>query len=233
MSAMTRRLASLIGVALFSLGVLVGAAMARERAAFHGPQFPPVGTPYALARATLLKQGLRIAPDKPKHPDRRFPEIDCGYWPSEPARCRALFLWRNPGRWRQYVVVEVDTKSGRITRADFPYGAEGLTAIPPRETADMPKIEGTYLVVRRWLKRHGYHPLPVNGLPGSDCLDKDCKRMITFPEAMCSQGVRVCRTYWRAPNGHVLLVMTQGEGDGGVVYFKSWASQDDLADLRR
>src|ERR1700685_3747488 len=83
-------------------------------APLHGKpaaQFPAKGTPYAEARASLLKHGLVTAHDRDAQwrPDRKFRELNCfTAYPNvkkqRSVMCRALFLETDKEGWRIYVV---------------------------------------------------------------------------------------------------------------------------------
>ncbi len=212
--------------------------------------FPTPGTPYAEARASLLKQGLTIVTEKqsyvsPKQraklrkkgiiepepmpsSDPKYHEIDCWKLDKE-ENCRALFLETGERGWKYYVVVSIDPKTNMVSDVHYPATVEALPSIPPPLAADVPQIKGNYFGARKTLKAKGFRPTQNRGDRGSAsvCRDKNCKRYTKLPEADCSgTGMGFCTAYWISPDHRVLKVTTIGEYP--EVYFAEWSSWKEL-----
>ncbi|WP_443747572.1 hypothetical protein [Asticcacaulis solisilvae] len=205
---------------LISAGVLCGivatAVFAKE------PDFPPNGTPYAQAKASLLRQGLKLAPDKPVHPDPHNRELDCD--PPGSTDCQALFLHKEEDGWRFYVLVPVDVRSGKVNDIHFAWRGEGHEAIPPPEPPDVPKLRGSYGAARQKLRKLGYMPIRAVGSPGRTCANEECNRTLVIREGICASDIAVCEMFWRAPDGRILEVMTSGEIRGGDIDYVTWST---------
>lgn len=190
-------------------------------------QYPPEGTPYVKAKQMLLKQGARLAPQKPEKPDARFPELDCRF----DAECRAIFLYRDKWGWDRHVVIWMKRGATTIESAGVPGDWEALIDTPPPPAADIPKLSGGYLHARRRLVALGYRGLPVEDA-AENCLDDGCKKRVPLPEAYCmGTGLDYCSAYWRAPDGRMLIVVTVGERSRRV-YRLYWATREDRRDYR-
>lgn len=212
------------GVALILASLIGGEASSAAKE----PVFPAVGTPYANARLSLLKQGLKVAPDRAYRPNPIFREADCRPddrpAPSTSYACRALFTHKRPDGWRDYVVVWIDANN-RIAHADFAVHMDGLMSIPPPEAADVPKVGPAYMLARRQLRDLGYHPARMKDeLAGTTCANLKCKRVLHLPEAECAADVPICNAYWTSPTGRFLKIMTVGEIRGGRVNYEEWIS---------
>lgn len=216
----------------------------------HPPQFPAKGTPYAEARASLLKQGLVITheprpqssakeraalqkrgittPEIMPPLDRRFPEIDC--WQAYiSVTCRALFLETDKRGWRSYVVVDINPKGKTVANIRYPYDVEGLPSIPGPLAHDVPQLKGPYLKARNRLRALGFLPAR-NHWPAEVarvCSDRRCNRQVALPEAQCAgTGMAPCFAYWISPTNRVLRVNTMGEHPR--VYFVEWSTWKSL-----
>ena len=217
-------------------------------------QFPAAGTPYAEARASLLKQGLTVARD-PEEPraaevrralrrrgievpealpplDLRFREIECGEQRDKSIYCRALFLEAGSRGWRNYIIVQIDPKDKTIVGTRYPSTVDGLPSIPPPPASDVPQIKGSYVAARRVLLTLGFRPAlngPM-GVFGRLCSDSKCST--EFAETSCSgTGMAFCFAYWISPHKRVLRVTTIGENPPKI-YFAQWSTWKDLrADL--
>jgi len=214
------------GVALILTGLIASKASSTAKE----PVFPAVGTPYANARLSLLKQGLKVAPDRVHRANPLFREADCRPndrpAPSASYACRALFTHRRSDGWRDYVVVWIDTDN-RVAHADFAFHMDGLMSIPPPEAADVPKVGPAYLLARRQLRGLGYRPIRVKTLPGVTCADLKCDHILHLPETECAVDIPVCNAYWKSPGGRFLRVMTLGEFNARV-YYASWIGKSEL-----
>jgi hypothetical protein len=228
--------------------VPVGAVYAK--ADHRTVRFPAKGTPYADARASLLKQGLVITRERRSYSstkqrvalrkrgiatpeilpplDRRFPEIDC--WKTYiSVNCRALFLETDKRGWRGYVVVDINPKDKTVTDIRYPYDVEGLPSIPGPLAHDVPQLKGSYLKARNTLRALEF--LPARNHDSAEvsrvCSDKRCDRVIALPEAQCAgTGMAPCLAYWISPNNRVLRINTMGEHP--QVYFVEWSTWKDL-----
>lgn len=214
--------------------------------------FPKAGTPYADARADLLRQGLKIAPDERTYespearaalkkkgiiapepipsPAPQFHEIDC--WklddPRDPGvHCRALFLETDERGWKTYVIVPIDPESLAAGDIHYPFTVDGLPSIPGPFAKDVPAIRDlTYFAARKVLKSLGFRPARnENAIPGFDniCADAHCRRYTKLAETDCSgTGAAFCTAYWIAKDNRVLKVTTIWEYP--KVYFAEWSS---------
>lgn len=193
-------------------------------------RFPQDGTPYWRAQALLLKQGLKIAPDQPQHPDTTFPECDRqGYrWQGKKkAHCIALFLERDKRGWRHYVEVFVDLETRTVLLTDYPSTNAGHPDIPPPLAKDVPQLEGSYFEAREKLKSLGFNPaLHLDRNAGHVRRAWDSSDDVVLPEAYCSEGQTVCTSYWTARNGRILKVLSIWETP--VIYHVEWSSRKDL-----
>lgn len=197
----------------------------------HAPKqvtFPDEGTPYVRARASLLSQGLIVAPDKPEHPDRAFRECDRS-WDGNGRRCRVLFLETNEHGWRYYDFVIVDLKTKTVLIAGPTSTADGLPPIPPPLAADVPHIKGGYLKARQRLQSLGFRPVELHASYNRFDTDRPGGRNIALPEADCSvTGYWMCYMWWTAKNGRILKVTTEID----EVYYVEWSSQQALEQSR-
>jgi hypothetical protein len=209
--------------------VLVTAMFTGRAEAAAGIHTPTAGMGYAEVRASLLREGMEIAPDPVRRPDKTFHEIDCdmlGTW----HYCEARFLWRQKNGWRQYFVVDVDPNGESVVYAGDPMDAEGLPSIPPPLANDVPQLTGSYLAARAQLKRLGFRPAHRPGEQAHMCPDEACRTAVTVPEAECSgTGLGYCNAYWISRNGRVLEVYTIGEHPS--VHYVSWTTQQTLQDF--
>lgn len=193
--------------------------------------YPVKGVAYAEARASLLKQGLVITRDKRplgpfRHPDRRFPEINCrdiGRAGNED--CYSLFLETDASGWRHYFIVYVDPKTNTVTEATGPAPIDGLHSIPPPLPSDVPQLKGYYLKARKLLRAQGYTPLKMS-MPSNTCVGRPC-RLVLMPEATCTSDTADCVSFWRAPDRRILKVETVGDESGGNVIYVSWSSREE------
>lgn len=221
---------------LASIGAMAACAMFFGAAppvhAYVEPRLPKPGVTFLDAKRDLLGQGLTIAPD-PRFrakPREREPGLYCD--DGRPAWCEALFLYKRPDGWGDYVVVSVNPVDGRIVEARFAQFADHLLTIPPPEPRDAPKLKGTYFSARKRLRTLGYAPMrTASGEPASVCADTKCKTLVKLPEAQCAMDVPICNTFWLSPNGRVLKVMTVGEIRAGDVYYVTWSSRREQHDL--
>jgi len=200
---------AIIGLALWS-GSVAGAVPARD------PIFPKVGTRYAEARQSLLRQGLTLSRRKPARPNATFRELDCSG-----SACRALFTFKNAEGWRLFVLAEVDPATLRTTYVGLPRHGEDYHAIPPPEPKDIPGLPRDYGKARLLLKRRGYHSVRVgdqdSGPPG-------------YPEMHCFMDIAECDGWWLAPDGRLLKVLAVGE-QRRTIYFKTWATRAERAEM--
>jgi hypothetical protein len=210
-------------VVLATLALMTPTALAAR----HAPKqvaFPHEGTPYVSARASLLNQGLRVAPDKPEHPDRAFPECDRS-WDGKGGRCRALFLEADEHGWRHYDYVIVDLKTKTVLDAGPTSTADGLPPLPPPLAADVPHIKGSYLKARKKLQAIGFRPVELHARSNRFDSDRPGGSNIALPEADCSvTGYWMCYMWWTAKNGRILKVTTNID----EVYYVEWSSQQAL-----
>ena len=204
---------------------------ARAGAPEQNPRLPDPGTPYAQAKELLLSQGLKVAPDQAKRPDRRYPELDCSG--TAGSACRALFISTTHDGWGQYIVVLVNGSDAKVVSADFARPVDGLLSIPPAEPPDVPEIAGPYLQARHTLRHLGYKPLKMGGDPARVCADRVCRTFLILPEAQCAMDVPICITFWEARNGKVLKVMTIGEIRAGRVYYADWSTRAEWRESSR
>jgi hypothetical protein len=216
---------------------LAHASLAAAQAHHHALRFPAKGTPYALARASLLKQGLAPArdpdvisaaehaarskkglswPEDVPSFDPSFRELHCSK-NKDNVYCRALFFETDPSGWRTYVIVEVDPKDHAVTSASYATTADALPPIPPPLARDVPQLKGSYLKARKTLRALGFHPARNrNPMPG------DVAR-----EAQCSgTGMGFCLAYWISRDGRVLCITTIG--DYHKVYYVEWSSWKEM-----
>jgi hypothetical protein len=184
--------------------------LAASAAKHHELRFPAKGTPYAKARAELLKQGLAIDCDLKPYKKRRHSEADC-------EEDRALFLETDERGWRSYVIVYVDPNDDTVIDAHYPYDVEGLPGIPPPLAADVPQLKGSYRKARRVLQAQGFRPARNHNPVPWD----------VAPEAQCSgTGMAFCKAYWISRQGRVLCINTIGENY--QIYFVEWSAWKDL-----
>jgi hypothetical protein len=221
-----RRNATLfVTVAACAIFVLAG----RPAHANAQPRLPAVGQPFSEAELDLLGQGLTLAQDTRRIPDSAKPGLRYDRGP--PLSCYALFLYRRPDGWGDYIVVSVDPIDKRVTEARFAQFADRLVSIPPPEPPDVPKLKGTYFAARARLRAIGYVPMRTVGEPARVCTDKKCKNLVELPEAQCAMDIPICNTFWRSPKGRVLKVMTIGEIKAGDVYYVIWSTRREQRDL--
>jgi hypothetical protein len=194
--------------------------------------FPAPGAPYAAARATLLKQGLVIAPRRIGHRDHTFHELECDPTWMWHDQCRAIFQFRQADGWLRYARVFVATSDKRVTDAGYPAPIEGLWSVPPPIAADMPSIRGSYLAARKTLRAWGYKPATSGFGPAAYCLDTLCKKLGDLPEAECATDAPLCNAYWKGPQGRILKIETIGESNLQI-RFMSWADANELRDFER
>jgi hypothetical protein len=204
-------------------------AMFSARAQAAELRFPAYGTPFPEAKSLLLRQGLAPAPDKPRRPDRRYPDLDCFHG----SVCEALFIFRDSDGWGEYVVVLAHPAKALVVDTYFARPADGHPAIPPPEPPDVPKLKGAYFVARQRLRELGYVPMRTVGEAARVCLDVKCHRLGTLPEAQCAMDIPICNTFWRGPDGRVLKVMTIGETRAGNIYYVTWSSHREQRELTR
>src|SRR5580658_6381171 len=196
-----------------------------EQPFLHPPRFPALGTNYAHAKRSLLAQGLRLSPDRPKHPDRRYRELDCGNDYQVAPACRALFLARAKSGWRYYVVVLVNEGDLSVVRADFADTRQEFLPVPPPPPPDAPKLKGTYSMIRRRLLAVGYRPIRSAGWDDSGfCRDTRCRSVVRYPELNCAADVDECFSRWRSRGHRVLEVTTLGETVSNKLYSVEWSS---------
>ena len=144
--------------------------------AYVKPSLPNVGTPFLDAERDLLRQGLAVAPDRrfPLKPGQRSLHCD-----QPRAFCEALFLYKRPDGWGDYVVVSVNPADDRITEAHFAQFADRLLAVPPPEPPDVPNLKGTYFNARKRLRSLGYAPMRIaRGDAATVCADIKCKTLV-------------------------------------------------------
>jgi len=203
-------------------GALMLAGFTATVASAKEPEFPSEGTPYAQAKASLLRQGLKLAPEKPAHPDPHNRELDCD--PPGSTDCQALFLYREKDGWRFYVLVPVDARDRKVGRVRFAWPGDEHDPIPPPEPPGVPKLHGSYDAARKTLRNLGYMPIRAVGEPAHTCANTECKGTLVIREGTCFMDVPDCSMFWRAPDGRVLEVMTAGEIRGGDVYYVTWST---------
>ena len=227
----------------------VSATTDHANAGQHRTQFPAKGTPYAEARASLLKQGLTVTrdpeqasdakvrmalrkrgisiPEKLPPLDPKFREIECGKLVGKSIYCRVLFLETDSRGWRNYVIVQVDPKDKTIVDTRYPSTVDSLPSIPPPSTPDLPQIKGSYFTARKTLQTLGFRPAHNHprGALGGLCSDSQCNA--EFAETSCSgTGMAFCIAYWISPHGRVLRVTTIGEHP--KIYFVQWSTWKNL-----
>ena len=236
------------------LSILALLALTLTGAAAKETDFPKAGTPYAEARANLLRQGLKIAPDQRTYDspeeraalkkkgiigaepvpsaDPKFTEIDC--WKLDDLRdpgvkCRALFLETNDRGWKVYVIVPIEPKTLAVGDVGYPSTADGLPSIPPPLAKDLPQIKGSYFSARTMLKRLGFRPARNHNIAwaGRVCSDRKCEHVRILPEAGCSgTGASFCTAYWISKDNRVLKVTTIWEYP--EVYYAEWSNGKNL-----
>jgi hypothetical protein len=199
--------------------------------AHAGPEklsFPVALTPYAQARAQLLKQGVRPVPEKANSHDRAYKELDCATNWGLAFECRAVFIYKESDGWKVYVVVYTNKDEEKsIISADYAARIEGLIAIPPPIPPNMPTVRGNYLRARLKLRQLGFKPAQRDGQRQWICLDRKCNRHAEIREAECAVDIPICEAYWTAPDGKALRVTLVGETNPRI-YFMDWISQKDL-----
>jgi hypothetical protein len=109
--------------------------------AYEAPRLPAPGASYADVRRDLLRQGMSV----PHNVLFRFKShvrddgLTCESGPRAP--CEALFLYRRPDGWGDYVVMSVNPTDGRIEDAHFARFEDHLLPVPPPESPDVPKLK--------------------------------------------------------------------------------------------
>jgi hypothetical protein len=212
--------------------VVVALILTASAAAQSKTVFPPPGTPYADAKAMLLKQGVRLAPDRARQPNKQFHECDedSGKWLGKPF-CNAYFLESADRGWKYYVIVPVYLGTLTVADVHYPSTPEGHPPIPGPFPKGVPAIRNhTYFAARNILKGLGYRPARnQNSEAGYNnrCADPNCKRTVHFNETDCSgTGMAYCTAYWIAPDKRVLRITTIGEFP--MIHFAEWSSWKDL-----
>jgi hypothetical protein len=191
-------------------------------------KFPGAGTPYAEARAMLMRQGVMPVPRMADHHDRRFRELDCATG-SDYYACRAVFIHRQQDGWRVYVMVYTD-KGRNVVEADYPKPPENLLSLPPPIPKNMPPVRGDYLRARARLKALGFKPAERGDDPQWICLDRKCRRHVEVREVQCAADVPLCTAFWTARDGRVLRVDLIGESNPRI-RFMEWATRKDLQEF--
>ena len=184
------RRASLVATIIVVMAISAAAVGQSE-----SPKLPPAGTPYDQARKLLLAQHLTIAPDKPKKPDKRYPELDCNRSSGPNLDCQALYLFQEKNGWKSYVIVYVNKSYTLPMDADFAKPVDGLRAIPPPMPAGVPKLAASYLQARHQLKARGFKPLASKSGGSPICPDIACRELIRLPEADCTVDTSNCDAF--------------------------------------
>jgi hypothetical protein len=210
--------------------IVLTAISAAAASQSDNPKLPPAGTPYDQARKLLLAQHLTIAPDKPKKPDSRYPELDCGRLSGLNIDCQALFLFQEKNGWKSYVIVYVNKSRMLSMDADFAKPVDGLRAIPPPIPVGVPRLAADYLRARAQLRELGFKPITPKRGGSETCANIACRNTIPLPEAECTVDTSDCQTFWLSPDGRILKVLARGEVAPRVDYEK-WTTRAELREL--